>query len=314
MTEDAKRTPKNRGLGRGLNALFEDEEGEYPQVGTEGNTPGATRKMLGIEQVEPNPDQPRQHFDETALKELTDSIREHGVLQPILVRPSKHGNDMFEIIAGERRWRAAQRASLHEIPVVIRAMDDSKALQIALIENLQRHDLNPMEEAKGYQRLIDDFAMTAEHVGEMIGKSRSHVSNMVRLLQLPGSVQGMVTKGQLSAGHARALLNAPNPALLAQEVAAKGLSVRQTEKLAAQAGGRNIQKRGKGSAGASNAGKDADTLELEREMSTMLGMNVTLAMETAQKGVLQIEFRDLDQLDSLLQRLSHAPTRAAAME
>ncbi len=309
MEEDIL-NPKNRGLGRGLNALFEDEEGEYPQVDPEGHTPGLQRKMLGIEQIEPHPDQPRQIFDEQALEDLTNSIKEHGVLQPILVRPSKVSPDTYEIVAGERRWRASQRAQLHEVPVVIREMDDAQALQIALIENLQRHDLNPIEEAKGYQRLIDDFGHKAEDVGEVIGKSRSHVVNMVRLLQLPNSVQVMVMQGDITAGHARALLKAPNPTLLAQEVMSKGLSVRQTEQLAADSEGRDIQSRGGSSGGSKKKGgaeKDADTLALEREMSNLLGMHVLLSMKSDKAGQLSIDFKDLDQLDDLLQRLSQTP-------
>lgn len=309
--EDDILNPKNRGLGRGLNALFEDEEGEYPQVDPEGHTPGSQRKILGIEQIEPHPDQPRQIFDEEALEDLTKSIKEHGVLQPILVRPSKISPEIYEIVAGERRWRASQRAQLHEVPVVIREMDDAQALQIALIENLQRHDLNPIEEAKGYQRLIDDFTYKPEDVGETIGKSRSHVTNMVRLLQLPNSVQVMVMQGDLSAGHARALLKAPNPTLLAQEVISKGLSVRQTEKLAAESEGREIKSRAPASPGSKAGGqeKDADTLALEREMSNLLGMHVLLNMKNDKEGNLSVHFSDLDQLDDLLQRLSHTPSK-----
>ncbi|MEM6781532.1 MAG: ParB/RepB/Spo0J family partition protein [Pseudomonadota bacterium] len=310
MTDEDALNPKNRGLGRGLNALFEDEEGEYPQVDPEGHTPGVQRKMLGIEQIEAHPDQPRQIFDEQALADLTASIKEHGVLQPILVRASKHTPDQYEIIAGERRWRASQRAQLHEIPVVVREMDDAQALQIALIENLQRHDLNPIEEAKGYQSLIDDFGHKPEEVGETIGKSRSHVANMVRLLGLPNSVQVMVMQGDISAGHARALLKAPNPTLLAQEVISKGLSVRQTEKLAADSEGRDIKTRSSGAKSKSfGPAKDADTLALEKEISNLLGMSVTLSMKTDKEGTLSIEFKDLDQLDDLLQRLSQTPAR-----
>ena len=304
--------PKNRGLGRGLNALFEDEEGNYSHSPEEAASAGAPRRMLGVEQLEANPDQPRQHFDEKALEDLTQSIREHGVLQPILVRPSKHSDNVFEIVAGERRWRASQRAQLHEVPVVIREMDDDQALQIALIENLQRHDLNPIEEAKGYQRLIDEFGHKADEIGDRIGKSRSHVANTVRLLQLPGSVQSMVLKSELTAGHARALLKAPNPTLLAQEVVSKGLSVRQTEKLAADKEGRTIKSRGSSSSKKAGLEKDADTLALEKEISNVLGMNVTLIMESEQKGALSIEFRDLDQLDEVLARLTQTKKPAAA--
>jgi ParB family chromosome partitioning protein len=310
MSENEALNPKHRGLGRGLNALFEDEEGEYPQIGEGAQIQGASRKMLPIEAIAPHPDQPRHLFDEKALSDLTDSIKEHGVLQPILVRPNKHTEGLYEIVAGERRWRAAQRAQMHEVPVVIREMDDVQALQIALIENLQRHDLNPIEEARGYQRLIDEFGQKPDEVGQAIGKSRSHVANMIRLLQLPSSVQTMVVQGDISAGHARALLAAPNPTLLAQQVISEGLSVRQTEKLAADSEGREIQSRpssGKKSSKNKGVEKDADTLALEKEMTNLLGMQVELTMQSQTKGKISIDFSDLDQLDDLLQRLSHTP-------
>lgn len=309
MSENEALNPKQRGLGRGLSALFEDEESTYPQVGEGAQVTGASRKMLPIESIEPHPDQPRQVFDEKALAELTESIKEHGVLQPILVRPHRYTEGLYEIVAGERRWRASQRAQLHEIPVVIREMDDTQALQIALIENLQRHDLNPIEEARGYQRLIEEFDQTAEKVGEAIGKSRSHVANMIRLLQLPNSVQVMVMNGEITAGHARALIGAKNPTLLAQEVISQGLSVREIERRAAEQEGRSIKGRSSGKKASNNNGldKDADTLALEKEMTNLLGMTVELAMQSNTKGRLSIDFTDLDQLDDVLQRLSHKP-------
>ncbi len=307
-------TPKQRGLGRGLDALFDDEETTMAVSSTSENTNeigGNSRKMVGLGQLVASPDQPRQYFDEKAINDLAASIREHGLLQPILVRPVPNSPDKFEIVAGERRWRACQKAQLHEVPIIVRDLDDSQTLQIGLIENLQRQDLSPIEEAKGYQRLMDEFAFSHEDVGEAVSKSRSHVANMIRLLSLPTSVQSMVSKGEISAGHARALINAQNPALLAQEVISKGLSVRQTEKMAAENAGRSIQSRS-GAAGAVKGGtsaKDANLLSLEKEVSNALGLTVTIAMEGEHNGALSISFKTLDQLDDVLQRLSHAPSK-----
>lgn len=308
MSNSEQLNPKSRGLGRGLGALFSDDEPNYTQIDPEAHTPGAQRKIVGIEQLEPNPDQPRHHFDEEALNNLAASIKEHGLLQPILVRPHKHNEDMFEIVAGERRWRASQIAQLHEVPIIIRDLDDSATLQIALIENLQRQDLNPIEEAKGYQRLMDEFGHTQESVSEVLGKSRSHVANMVRLLHLPGSVQTMVSKGDITAGHARALVKADNPTLLAQEIASKGLSVRQAERLVSEAAS-SSKTGGSGGGGSSRPAKDADTMALENELSNALGMKVILEMKDEHAGTLSVNFRNLDQLDLVLQRLSQSPIK-----
>ncbi len=298
-------TPKQRGLGRGLDALFEDEEATFavkedaPML-----MPQGPRRTLGVGQLMPNPDQPRTHFDPKQINELADSIKLHGLLQPILVRPIPNNKEMFEIVAGERRWRACQKAQMHEVPVIIRELDDVQVLQIALIENLQRADLNAIEEARGYQRLMDEFTFTPEQVGDAVSRSRSHVSNMVRLLSLPQSVQDMVVGGELSAGHARALINAANPALLALEVSAKGLSVRQTEKMAAEYAGRKIQNRAKASG---PTFKDPNILAFEKDLSNTLGLNVTIAMDGDTAGVLSVEFKDLDQLDEVALRLSKIP-------
>jgi ParB family chromosome partitioning protein len=307
MTEKRKSmTPKPRGLGRGLDALFEDEEAtfavkeEAPML-----MPQGPRRTLGVGQLMPNPDQPRTHFDPKYINELADSIRQHGLIQPILVRPITGSKDMFQIVAGERRWRASQKAQLHEVPVIIRDLDDAQVLQIALIENLQRQDLNAIEEARGYQRLMDEFAFGAEDVGEAVGRSRSHVANMIRILSLPESVQNMVVEGSISAGHARALISAKNPALLAQEVAAKGLSVRQTEKLAAEAQGREVQPRG-GKSGTVTF-KDPNHLAMERDLENILGMKVTIMMNGEFSGTVSVDFRDLDQFDEIARRLSKIP-------
>lgn len=299
-------TPKPRGLGRGLDALFEDEEATFavkedaPML-----MPQGPRRTLGIGQLTPNPDQPRTHFDPKYINELAESIKQHGLLQPILVRPVPGSTDMYQIVAGERRWRASQKAQLHEVPVTIRDLDDAQVLQIALIENLQRQDLNAIEESRGYQRLIDEFAFAPDDVGQAVGRSRSHVANMIRLLNLPESVQNMVIDGSISAGHARALISAQNPALLAQEVASKGLSVRQTEKLAAENAGRNIQHRGGKSSGLTF--KDPNILAFEKDLTNVLGLKVTIAMNGDTAGTLSIDFKDLDQLDEVALRLSKIP-------
>ncbi len=296
-------TPKQRGLGRGLDALFEDEEATFavkddaPML-----VPPGPRRTLGIGQLVPNPDQPRTYFDPKAITELAESIKQHGILQPILVRPVPGHTEMYEIVAGERRWRASQKAQLHEVPVIIRELDDTQVMQIALIENLQRQDLNAMEEAHGYQKLIDNFALSAENIGQAVGRSRSHVSNMTRLLSLPQSVQDMVVKGDLSAGHARALIGASNPSLLANEIVAKGLSVRQTEKLAADNAGRDIQSRPKTPKGLTF--KDPNILALEKDLIESLGLKVSISMKGETAGSLSIEFKNLDQLDDVISRVS----------
>jgi ParB family chromosome partitioning protein len=318
MTDENKSNPKHRGLGRGLDALFGDEEKGARKIAAQpvdpedaGNNARTTvnRRTVGTAQLIPNPDQPRRHFTEGALKELADSIREHGIIQPILVRPYKNNEDMYEIIAGERRWRAAQIAQLHQVPVVIREMDDETVYKIALIENLQREDLTAIEEALGYRRLMDDYGHTQEDVAEIIGKSRSHVANMVRLLGLPASVQNMVNDGKLSAGHARALAGVDNPADLAREIVSKGLSVRQAEKLAANAAGRTIKHK---VAGIKNAvtgeiEKDHDTLALEKHISDLLGLRTELLQKNNHEGHMMIEYKNLDQLDDIIQRLSNKP-------
>lgn len=307
---DNNLNPKDRGLGRGLDALFGDgEEESYPHFNVDEVIPDAARKIIGIEQLFPCPDQPRRYFDEQAIKELALSIEEHGLLQPILVRPDKTRDNMYEIIAGERRWRASQKAQLHEIPVVIKDIDDATAFQMALVENIQRQDLNSIEEAQGYERLVEEFGYSHESVGEVLGKSRSHVANMIRLLQLPESVQTMMAQGQLSAGHARAILKAEHPALTAQEVVSKKLSVRETEKLVADNEGREIKHRSKSSPKSIISKKDADTLALEKEVSDQLGMRVLIDMKNVHEGCMTIDFKSLDQLDDVLQRLAQAPKK-----
>ena len=309
IKEEKIRKPKDRGLGRGLDALFGDEEDVYPAYDEDTETSSLTRKTVGVEQVFPNPDQPRRYFDETALKELASSIAEHGLLQPILVRPDKTRSNMYEIIAGERRWRASQKAQLHEIPVIIKDLDDDVSYQLSLIENLQRQDLNAIEEALGYQRLVADFDHSHESIGELLGKSRSHISNMIRLLALPKAVQTMVEVGDISSGHARALLGSDDAFELALQVIEEGLSVRETEKLVADSQGREIKKHKSSKKKTGFAEKDADTLALEKEVSDQIGMSVSIDMKDEKKGTMRIDFKDLDQLDDILQRLAHNPKR-----
>lgn len=291
---------KGRGLGRGLNALFGDEEpDENAAAPVTGQTPGELAKRgVDISLIDRDPEQPRKQFDEDALKTLAASIKKHGLLQPILVRPNRLDPSRYSVVAGERRWRAAQMAQLHRVPVIVKDLDDAEMFQIALIENLQREDLNAIEEASGYERLIEEFKYTHEEIAEMISKSRPHVANMIRLLQLPHSVQVMVKEGQLSAGHARALLNTESPALLAQEIIAKNLSVRQAEALAKKNANEKFKSHKKG-----KQPKDADLLALEKDLSDKLGMNVLFTMADNQKGTMQVEFSSLDQLDLLLKKL-----------
>ncbi|MCB9963641.1 MAG: ParB/RepB/Spo0J family partition protein [Rhodospirillales bacterium] len=300
----ASLNPKKRGLGRGLDALFESGQADYATDDKEaqngpalaGNT---QRKTLGIELLSPNPDQPRRTFDQTALEELAESLKEYGILQPLLVRPNPRSSGNYEIIAGERRWRAAQLAQLHDVPVVIRELTDSEALQIGLVENLQREDLNPVEEALGYRRLIEEFRHTQQKVAELVGKSRSQVTNMLRLLNLPDSVQNMLQTGDLSTGHARALIGRENAEELAKMIIEQDLSVREVEALLA---GKLNPAQTKPS---SKPGKDTDTRALERDLSEALGMNVTLqvAGQGSSKGQMKVSFKSLDQLDYLIAKM-----------
>lgn len=304
-TEDEP-NPKARGLGRGLNALFEDEEGVYPQVELEGQVVGRERKMLGLDQLEAGIGQPRRIFRDSSLDELAASIKQHGVLQPLLVREKADDSGMYEIIAGERRWRAAQKAQLHEVPVIVLTITDSQAFEIALIENLQREDLDPIDEATGFQKLMDEYDYTQEKLAESLGKSRSHIANMVRLLQLPMMVQCHLSDGKISIGHARALITADNAEELVNEVIAKGLNVRETEALVADSQGRPKKSSKSSKATAKPPAKDVDTLALEEELSGTIGMKVSIDSHDGKSGKVSVEFKSLDQLDELLQRLSQS--------
>jgi ParB family chromosome partitioning protein len=247
--------------------------------------------------------QPRTQFKDDALEELAQSIKNHGVLQPLLVRPINIDEDKFEIIAGERRWRAAQKAQLHEVPVIVQEMSDSEALEIGLIENLQRQDLSPIEEARAYKQLLEDFGHTQERLADVVGKSRSHLANTMRLLSLPEDVQDFVLGGQLSSGHARALINADDPSSLAKKIIKSGLSVRQTEKLASQHG---VEKRSQKTVknGATKSGKkSADVLALEDDIKRVLGLDVSIDTKTPTAGNITIAYENLEQLDSILEKL-----------
>lgn len=297
---------KQRGLGRGLSALMADVK--VPER-EEGALPPDRDRLAPIEDISPNPDQPRRHFDDAELAELAVSIRQHGVLQPLIVRETPEGATRYQIVAGERRWRAAQIARLHEVPVLVREYSDTEVLQIAIIENVQRADLSPIEEARGYQQLLDRFGHTQERLAEALGKSRSHITNVLRLLQLPFEVQAMVGEGRLSAGHARALITLDDPLSAARQVADKGLSVRETERLVAQA-------RSPGGAGAGQVGpkpdKDADTAALEQDLAANLGLKVSIAHKPGgAAGQVTIHYRSLEELDGLCRILSLAPAATA---
>jgi ParB family chromosome partitioning protein len=286
---------RRRNLGRGLSALFgEDDAAAASPPARNGDRPF---KSLPIEFLKPGRYQPRHMMETKQIEGLAQSIREIGILQPILVRPHPADAGIFEIIAGERRWRAAQRASLHEVPVIIKDVSDKEALEVALVENLQRQDLSPIEEASGYRRLMDEFGHTQEVLAKVLGKSRSHVANILRLLSLPDAVRAMVDSGALSAGHARALIGAADPLSTAKTVVKRGLSVRQTERLVR--GG----KRERGLRRSPSIAKDTDTLALERELSAILGLKVDIKFKDG-KGDLTVHYESLEQLDDVVERLS----------
>lgn len=261
-------------------------------------------RQISVTQLKPGTFQPRRVFDDAEIAHLAESIKAHGILQPILARVGSDV-DTYEIIAGERRWRAAQAASLHNVPVILRDMTDQQALEFGLIENLQRVDLTPVDEALGYQRLVDDFSYTQEKIAKQLGKSRSHVANILRLLTLPADVQVMLNKGQLTAGHARPLIGHPHASSIAAEIVKKGLSVRAAEKLCRpKADPKNGVTKNK-----IFVRKDVDTLALEKELSTLLGLNVQIEPkdELRQEGQLTIDYKTLDQLDDVINRLKQGP-------
>jgi ParB family chromosome partitioning protein len=296
MAEEATR-PR---LGRGLAALIGDAGEERAPREREPQGPRAQRRAP-IEHLKPNPRNPRRAFAQSELDELTASIRERGVIQPIVVRAAPGGaRDAFEIIAGERRWRAAQAAGLHDVPVVVVEASDKQSLEYAIIENVQREDLNAIEEAQGYAALAEEFDYSADAIAQLVGKSRPHVANTLRLLKLSEPVQEMVRDGRLSAGHARLLIGQPNAAELALEIVDKGLNVRQAEAWARRDGAAPAKKPRK-TKGA--AAKDADTLALEKRVSDVLGLQVSVEHKPGGWGTLQIYYRSLEQLEDVLRRL-----------
>jgi ParB family chromosome partitioning protein len=289
--------PRKRpsGLGRGLSSLLGEVAQEAPVAGQAGTPARGGLQMMPVSSIEPHLDQPRRHFDEEALEELAASIRSRGLIQPIVVRPHGH---RYQIVAGERRWRAAQRARLHELPVIVRDFSDAETLEVALLENIQRRDLNAIEEAEGYRRLMREFGHTQEALAKLVHKSRSHIANLLRLLDLPDGVRGLLESGELSMGHARALATALDPEAVAKEVVARGLSVRDTEKLAKLGKpGRERQPK------LEYKGASADIDALERQLGDMVGLKVQIA-HRPDGGAVTLHYTSLDQLDMICQRLS----------
>jgi ParB family chromosome partitioning protein len=306
MNEETSLDPKKRGLGRGLNALFgEDTNSEkqnegLPEVAFTESADQIT--TLPIEYIRPCSFQPRRHFDQSAIEELAKSIYVHGIIQPLTVRPVDGVENAYEIIAGERRWRAAQKVQLHEVPVTIQSMDDATVLEIALIENIQRENLSAIEEANAYQQLIEKFGHTQEKLAASLGKSRSHIANIMRLLSLPESVQKMIENNELSAGHARALIGLDNAEELANQIKSESLSVRDIERLA-----REVKEPLKQPQSGKNQEKNVNTLALEDEISSRLGMKISINAKANGKGTLKIDYGSLDQLDDVVHRLSTTP-------
>lgn len=298
--------PKKRpsGLGRGLSALLGEIQAEPPVSVSAGSDSSAAAvpqgiRMAAIGSLRPMPDQPRKHFDDTSLDELADSIRSRGMLQPIVVRDM---DGHLEIVAGERRWRAAQRAHLHQVPVIVKDFDDRTALELAIIENIQREQLNAWEEGEGYRRLIDDLGYTQDELAKIVGKSRSHIANLMRLRNLPTTVHNWLAAGQLTMGHARALLSSTDPAGHGKLILAKGLSVRQTEALVRKATKGEVKPR----TPRVGTGADADIVALERQLSDLLGLRTEIKHQ-GKSGSVTLHYSSLEQLDMICQRLSGEP-------
>lgn len=294
----AENKVKSRGLGRGLSALMADVN-ESPISQSDSGVRRADM-MVPIENISPNPDQPRRRFDPEHLEDLANSIREKGVIQPLIVREVAGENGKYEIVAGERRWRASQKAQLHELPVVVRDFNDTEVLEIAIIENIQRSDLNPVEEAAGYRQLMDKFGHTQEVLSKALGKSRSHIANLMRLLNLSPDIQEMLEEGKLSAGHARALITSDHAEEIAKRIVAEGLSVRQTEGLVKKYASGETDKPKK-----PKVEKDADTKALEGDLGANLGMKVAIDHKPGgEAGQITIKYTNMDQLDELCRILS----------
>ncbi len=304
--------PRSRGLGRGLSALLGEGEAvdaarEMEAAETASSRAGPGVRNIPIELIEPNPDQPRKTFNEAELAELAESIAEKGLIQPLLVRPMDGPAERYQIVAGERRWRAAQKARLHEAPCVVRELTDRETLEIAIVENVQRSDLNAVEEARALRQLVETFGHTQEDVARAVGKSRAHVANTLRLLALPGPVLDRLASGAISAGHARAVATAPDPAALVDEIVEKGLSVRASETLARKAAGRSERK---GGASPPRGEKDADTRALESDLAARLGLDVEI-VHSGERGEVRVRFHSLEQLDEVCRRLSQGVQSSA---
>ena len=288
-----ERKSKSRGLGRGLSSLMGDLNSE-PLTSNENSESQTIEKLVPVEKIYPNPNQPRKSFQEEKLIELANSIKTKGIVQPLIVRKKKGTKESFEIVAGERRWRAAQRAQIHELPVIIKEFTDIEVLEIAIIENVQRADLNPIEEALGYKNLMENFDHTQDGLSKEIGKSRSHIANLLRLLNLPSTVQELLISGQLTAGHARALVTCDNPLAIAKQIISLGLSVRDAERLAKNVIDKKVSNKTK------TKEKPADTVLLEADLSAALKMKVSINHEEGkEKGLISISYRSLDELDRI---------------
>ena len=288
-----ERKSKSRGLGRGLSSLMGDLKNE-PLTSNENSESQTVEKLVPVEKIYPNPNQPRKSFQEEKLIELANSIKTKGIVQPLIVRKKKGTKESFEIVAGERRWRAAQRAQIHELPVIIKEFTDIEVLEIAIIENVQRADLNPIEEALGYKNLMENFDHTQDGLSKEIGKSRSHIANLLRLLNLPSSVQELLISGQLTAGHARALVTCDNPLAIAKQIISLGLSVRDAERLAKNVSEKKVSNKAK------TKEKPADTVLLEADLSAALKMKVSINHEEGkEKGLISITYKSFDELDRI---------------
>jgi ParB family transcriptional regulator, chromosome partitioning protein len=295
--QDGGREGKKRGLGRGLGQLFGEEAQDYAELDKLRQT-----KSVPIDQVYPGRFQPRRYFDDEAMNTLVESVKAQGILQPILVRRHPESANAYEIIAGERRWRAAQLAQLHEVPILIKDLPDRDALEVALVENIQRQDLNAIEEAEGYRRLVEEFGHTQEDLSKVVGKSRSHIANTMRLLALPDPVRRLLEMGQLTAGHARTLVGRADAEQLAAKIVAKGLTVRQAERLVAPEKDRDTTAKKADE-------RDANTVALERDLETLLGLKVKIAFD-GQSGSMTIYYGTLEQLDGLLSRISQGAAKS----
>ena len=288
-----ERKSKSRGLGRGLSSLMGDLNNK-PLNSNENSESQTIEKLVPVEKIYPNPNQPRKSFQEEKLIELANSIKTKGIVQPLIVRKKKGTKESFEIVAGERRWRAAQRAQIHELPVIIKEFTDIEVLEIAIIENVQRADLNPIEEALGYKNLMENFDHTQDGLSKEIGKSRSHIANLLRLLNLPSEVQELLISGQLTAGHARALVTCDNPLAIAKQIISLGLSVRDAERLAKNVSEKKVSNKAK------TKEKPADTVLLEADLSAALKMKVSINHEEGkEKGLISIAYKSLDELDRI---------------